>query len=138
MISEPAVLAGTAVITQSPNQVTFTAQNLQPNSTLVFMMQFAPGSLISAPPTLAGRTADCRRAARRPQRPTARLVCPGIVDFGRRVGGYVPFLSARQFFCGESQNNRDGAAQQSASRYGGRVDHRGQQSDLGSGAGHAV
>ena len=50
LISEPAVLAGTAVITQSPNQVTFTAQNLQPNSPLVFMMQFESGSLISAPP----------------------------------------------------------------------------------------
>ena len=46
---------------------------------------------------LAGRTADCRRAARRPQRPTAHLVCPGIVDFGRRTGGYVHCLPAWQF-----------------------------------------
>ncbi|MBE2225478.1 MAG: DUF2207 domain-containing protein, partial [Anaerolineae bacterium] len=50
LISDPAVLAGTAVISQSPNQVTFTTQALQPNDPLVFMMQFAEGSLIAAPP----------------------------------------------------------------------------------------
>ena len=51
LISEPAVLAGTAVINQSPNQVTFTTQDLQPNDPLVFMIQFEEGSLIAAPPT---------------------------------------------------------------------------------------
>ncbi len=50
LISEPVVLAGTAVTRQSPNQVTFAAQNLQPTSPLVFKMQFEGGSLISAPP----------------------------------------------------------------------------------------
>ena len=50
LISDPAVLAGTAVTNQSPDQVIFTAQNLKPNSPLVFMMQFKEGSLISVPP----------------------------------------------------------------------------------------
>ncbi len=50
LFSEPAVLAGTAVTKQSSNRVTFTTQNLQPNSPLVFMMQFEDGSLISTPP----------------------------------------------------------------------------------------
>ena len=50
LIADPALLAGTAVINQSPNQVTFTAQNLQPNSPLVLQMDFKEGSLISAPP----------------------------------------------------------------------------------------
>ena len=50
LISEPALLAGTAVSKQSPYQVTFTSQNLQPNSPLVFLMQFEEGSLISVPP----------------------------------------------------------------------------------------
>lgn len=50
LLSEPAVLAGTAVTNQSPNQVTFTTNNLQPNDPLVFMMQFEEGSLITAPP----------------------------------------------------------------------------------------
>jgi hypothetical protein len=51
LISEPAVLTGSAEISQAANQVSFTTQNLQPNSTLIFMMQFEEGSLISAPPT---------------------------------------------------------------------------------------
>ncbi len=71
LISEPAVLAGTAVVNQSPNQVTFTAQALQPNSPLVFMMQFAPGSLISAPPTwqVEQQTAAARQDALNAQLP---------------------------------------------------------------------
>jgi hypothetical protein len=62
LLSEPAVLAGTAVVTQSPNQATFTAADLQPDSPLVFMMQFAEGSLISEPPAwqAARQTADAQ------------------------------------------------------------------------------
>ncbi len=50
LVSEPTIEAGTAVIQQSPNQVTFTAQNLQPNTPLVVSLRFEEGSLISAPP----------------------------------------------------------------------------------------
>ena len=50
LIAEPIVLAGSAEINRTADQVTFTSQRLQPNSTLVFMMQFEEGSLISAPP----------------------------------------------------------------------------------------
>jgi len=49
LISEPALLAGTASISLADNQVSFDTQNLQPNSPLVVSLQFEPGSLISAP-----------------------------------------------------------------------------------------
>lgn len=51
LVSNPVVLAGTAVSSQAPNQVTFSTQNLAPNSPLVIKMPFAGGSLISTPPT---------------------------------------------------------------------------------------
>jgi hypothetical protein len=71
LTAEPAVLAGTAVVTQSPNQVTFTTQNLQPNSPLVFMMQFEAGSLIDAPPNwqTEQQAAAARQAALNAQLP---------------------------------------------------------------------
>ena len=50
LVSEPIVVAGTAVTSQSPHQVTFTTQDLQPNSPLVIQMGFEANSLISAPP----------------------------------------------------------------------------------------
>lgn len=50
LVSEPSVVAGTAVTSRSPHQVTFTTKNLQPNSPLVFQMGFEANSLISAPP----------------------------------------------------------------------------------------
>jgi len=71
LISEPAVLAGAAFTNQSPNQVTFTAQNLQPNSPLVFKMLFEEGSLISAPPNwqVEQQVAAERQAALKAQVP---------------------------------------------------------------------
>ncbi|PID85468.1 MAG: hypothetical protein CSB13_07815 [Chloroflexi bacterium] len=58
LISEPETLARTAVTTQDANnQVTFTTQDLQPNDTLIFMMQFEEGTLITAPPNWQGEQA---------------------------------------------------------------------------------
>ncbi len=50
LIGEPMIEAGTATIEQSADQVTFTTQRLEPDTPLVVSMQFAEGSLISAPP----------------------------------------------------------------------------------------
>ena len=50
LVGSPEVLAGTAVTSQSDNQVTFTATNLAPDSPLVVMLPFAEGSLITSPP----------------------------------------------------------------------------------------
>lgn len=61
-VAEPAVLTGSAEIRQAPNQTAFTARNLAPNSTLVFMLQFEDGSLIAAPP--AWQIAQQEEAAR--------------------------------------------------------------------------
>ena len=71
LISEPVLLAGTAVINQSPNQVTFSAQNLQPNSPLVFKMAFEEGSLISVPPNrqIEQQAEAQRQAAQKAQIP---------------------------------------------------------------------
>ncbi len=71
LISEPAVLAGTADVRQSGNQVTFTTRNLQPDTPLVFMLQFDEGSLITTPPDwqLAQQAAAERRAAQNAQLP---------------------------------------------------------------------
>ena len=48
--SEPVLEAGSGIISQSNNQVTIVAQDIQPNQTMVIEMPFTAGSLISAPP----------------------------------------------------------------------------------------
>jgi hypothetical protein len=50
LVSEPTIEAGAATTQQSPNQVTFTAQDLEPNTPLVVSLRFAKDSLISGPP----------------------------------------------------------------------------------------
>ena len=89
LISEPAILAGTAVTTQAPNQVTFTTQDLQPNDPLVFMMQFEEGSLISAPPNWQVEQAA---AAERQAAQNARI--PYWIGFAILVfgGGFAALL----------------------------------------------
>jgi predicted nucleic acid-binding Zn ribbon protein len=71
LVSEPTVLAGTAVTSQSADLVTFTANNLQPNSPFVFKLQFEEGSLISALPTwqVEQQAEAERQAARKAQIP---------------------------------------------------------------------
>jgi hypothetical protein len=71
LTAEPVVLAGTAVLTQATNQVTFSAQNLPPNSPLVFMMQFEAGTLVTAPPNwqTEQQAAAARQAALNAQLP---------------------------------------------------------------------
>lgn len=70
-LAEPDVLAGTAVVTQAANQTTFTTENLQPDTPLVFRMAFEGGSLISAPPNwqVEEQAAAARRAAQNAQLP---------------------------------------------------------------------
>jgi hypothetical protein len=89
MISEPAVLAGTAVITQSPNQAIFSTQSLQPNSPLVFMMQFEAGSLISAPPNwqVEQQASAARQTAQNAQ--ISFWIGLGILIF---VAGFAAFV----------------------------------------------
>lgn len=87
LVAEPEVLAGTAVINQSANQATFSVQNLQPNSPLVFMMQFAEGSLITAPPNwqVEQAAAAQRRAALNAQIPYWIALAFFVFGFGFAV-----------------------------------------------------
>ncbi|AZI44178.1 DUF2207 domain-containing protein [Deinococcus psychrotolerans] len=50
LVAAPVVQRGTATIQQAPNQVTYTAQNLQPNALLIVELPFREGSLIAGPP----------------------------------------------------------------------------------------
>ncbi len=56
----PLVTAGEAQVERSGNVVTITGQNLNPDQTLVFEMDFAEGSLIAEPPAWQARQAEQR------------------------------------------------------------------------------
>lgn len=49
-LGEPEIQAGSATVTMAANQVSFSQQNLSPNTPLVIALRFPQGSLISAPP----------------------------------------------------------------------------------------
>jgi hypothetical protein len=103
LISEPAVLAGTAVITQAANQATFTTQALPPNSPLVFMMQFAEGSLISVPPNwqVSQQTSAERQANQNAQIPY--WIGFAILVFG---AGFVALLVYYRQYSGSSTKSK--------------------------------
>src|SRR5690606_21750901 len=50
LLETPIVTAGQATVDRSGSRVTFTRQNIEPDQTLVFEMDFAQGSLIATPP----------------------------------------------------------------------------------------
>lgn len=91
LVTEPALLAGTAVISQSANQVTFTTQNLEPNTPLVFQMGFEAHSVISAAPNwqVAQQVAAVRQAELADQVPY--WVGLAILLFGAGLAGMVGY-----------------------------------------------
>lgn len=58
-LGDPEIQAGSAALTVAANQVSFSQQNLAPNTPLVIALRFPQGSLISAPPHWQ-RQADAR------------------------------------------------------------------------------
>lgn len=84
LMAAPVLLAGSAEISQSPDQVTFTTQNLQPNALLIFMMQFEEGSLISLPPNwqIAQQADAVRQAEQQEQMPAWIAVAVALLGAG--------------------------------------------------------
>ncbi|WP_420628173.1 DUF2207 family protein [Candidatus Leptofilum sp.] len=58
LLETPTVTTGQVQVERSGNVVTFSRQNIESDETMVFDMQFAAGSLISAPPTWQVRQAE--------------------------------------------------------------------------------
>ena len=88
-VAEPFLLAGTAVLSQSENQVTFSQQNLQPNTPFVFRLQFEPGSLISAPPNWQAEQAAAAAERDEIMAQLPYWIALGLLIFG---AGIVPML----------------------------------------------
>ncbi|MEW5988269.1 MAG: DUF2207 domain-containing protein, partial [Chloroflexota bacterium] len=57
LLTTPTIEAGQAAMELGDRQVTWTAENLAPNTPLVIGLRFAPGSLISGPPQWQARLA---------------------------------------------------------------------------------
>lgn len=58
LLETPIVTAGQATVDRSGSRVTFTRQNIEPDQTLVFEMDFAQGSLIATPPAWQAQQAE--------------------------------------------------------------------------------
>ncbi|WP_420642511.1 DUF2207 family protein [Candidatus Leptofilum sp.] len=58
LLETPVVTTGQAQVDRGGNMVTFSRQNVKSDETMVFAMQFAEGSLISAPPAWQVRRAE--------------------------------------------------------------------------------
>ncbi len=90
MISEPVVTAGKATISQSINQVSFSAQSLEPNSPLVFKLQFEPRSLITAQPNWQVEQEALAVERDAAMRATPYWIAIAILIFG---AGLIPMIA---------------------------------------------